>query len=205
MAHINRRFIDKHWLVFMIRGALALVFGFLILFGGVNNIPLVISYISVILLMLGIADSFSALYNSSKKHGWITSIIDAGIDIITALILLFLSNGEIVFSLIVLSVYTFLSGVIDIFHGFYSTPDPTDRFIRSLTGICGCIMGIVILNSGNFEIMTFIRFFGAYLLIVGITSLIYGVHNRSQNIEDKIARKEVRKSSKTAKSSKKSK
>ena len=62
-------------------------------------------------------------------------------------------------------------------------------------GICGAVMGIVILNTGGFEITTFIRFFGAYILIVGITSLIYGVHNRSQEIEDMIARKEARKKS----------
>ena len=66
--------------------------------------------------------------------------------------------------------------------------DPTDRFVRVLTGICGCVIGAVIINSGNLEIMNFIRFFGAYMLIVGITSLIYGVHNRAQNIEDKVAR-----------------
>ena len=73
--------------------------------------------------------------------------------------------------------------------GFYST----DRFIRVLVGVCGCVIGVAILNAGGYEITTFVRFFGAYMLIVGVTSAIYGVHNRSQNIEDKIARKQARK------------
>ena len=77
-------------------------------------------------------------------------------------------------------------------HGFLSTVDPTDKFIRILAGICGCIFGLVILNAGDFELTIFIRFFGVYMVVVGITSLIYGVHNRSQNIEDKVARKESR-------------
>lgn len=205
MAHINRRYIDKHWLVSAIRGAVAFLFGFLTLFGGLENVPLAISSISVMLLALGIVDSFSALYSSTKKHGWATSIIDAGIDIATALILLFLSNGELVFSLIVISSYTFISGIIDIFHSFLSTVDPTDRFIHILAGVCGCVMGILILNSGNFELTTFIRFFGAYMTIVGVSSLIYGVHNRSQKIEDKIARKEAHQAPKSRKTSKKSK
>jgi hypothetical protein len=38
-----------------------------------------------------------------------------------------------------------------------------------------------------------VRFFGEYLLIVGVSSMVYGVHNRSQDIEDKIARSEARK------------
>lgn len=206
MAHINRRYIDKHWLVAVIRGAAAFLFGFLTLFGGLENIPLVISYLSVVLLVFGIIDSFSALYSSTKKHGWVTSIIDAGIDIVTALILLFLSNGELVFCLITIASYTVISGIVDIFHSFLSTVDPTDRFIHVLAGVCGCVIGIIILNSGNFELTTFIRFFGTYMIIVGVSSLIYGVHNHSQSVEDKIARRESRaKTTKSAKTSKKSK
>ena len=211
MAHINRRFIDKHWMVFIVRGAAAIIFGFLILFSGLSSLEAIIAIVSVFLLAMGIVDATSALYNSSKRHGWVNSVIDALIDITAALLLLFLARNDLVGSLIIISVYTFASGLIDIFHGFLSTVDPTDRFIRVLTGTMGCIMGLVILNAGSFEIMTFIRFFGAYLLVVGVSSMIYGVHNRSQNIEDRIARSESRKtvakksSKKTKKSSKKTK
>ena len=196
MAKINRRYIDKHWLVFILRGALAGAFGFVALFGGMTNIESMVAIISIFLLLMGIVDSVGALYSSTKKHGWINSVIDAAIDVVAAVMLLFIARNDLVTSVIILSVYTFLSGIIDIFHGFLSTVDPTDRFIRILAGACGCIIGAVILNSGNFEIMTFIRFFGAYMLIVSVTSMIYGVHNRAQNIEDKVARKQSRKKKK---------
>ncbi|MBQ2695377.1 DUF308 domain-containing protein [Candidatus Saccharibacteria bacterium] len=207
MAHINRRYIDKHWLVFAIRGTLAGLFGFSALFGLFPNLELVISVIAVFLLGMGIIDSISALYASARKHGWVNSVIDALIDIATALCLLFFARFDIVGSLLIIAIYTFVSGLIDIFHGFLSTVDPTDRFIRVLAGILGCVMGFVILNAGIFEEMTFIRFFGAYMLVVGVTSLIYGVHNRAQNIEDHIARSESahkKSSTKSTKSTKKS-
>ncbi len=197
MAHINRKYIDKHWFIFIIRGLLAGVFGFLLLFGGLADLDGVIAMISIFLLLMGIVDSAGALYNSTKKHGWFNSIIDALIDIVAALSLLFFARGSLVTSLVIISIYVFISGIIDIFHGFLSTVDPTDRFIRILAGVLGCLMGLVIINAGNFEVMTFIRFFGVYMLIVGITSMIYGAHNRAQNIEDKIARKESKKTSKT--------
>ena len=193
MAKINRRFIDKHWLVFIFRGALAVLFGCFALFGGLADMQSVIATVSVLLLLMGIVDAVGALYGSTKKHGWVNSIIDALIDVVAALALLFFAKNNITNSLIIISVYTIVSGIIDIFHGFLSTVDPTDRFIRVLAGVCGCVIGIVILNAGKFEITTFIRFFGAYMLIVGATSLIYGVHNRSQEKEDEIARKEARK------------
>lgn len=191
MAHINRRYIDKHWSVFIFRGLMAAAFGVIALFGAMTNFEIMISVVSVFLLIMGIVDSISALYASIKKHGWINSVVDALIDIAAALALLFFAKDNIVVGLVIIAVYTIMSGLVDIFHGFLSTVDPTDRFIRVLTGVLGCVMGVVIINAGEFEMMTFLRFFGAYMLIVGVTSLIYGVHNRSQDIEDKIARKQV--------------
>ena len=193
MAHINRRHIDKHWFVFIFRGLLAAGFGFLALFSAMNNREMIISIISVFLLLMGIVDSVSALYASIRKHGWINSVIDALVDVVAALVLLFVAKNSLVVALVVIAVYTVVSGLIDVFHGFLSTVDPTDRFIRVLTGMLGCIMGIVILNAGDFEETIFIRFFGAYMLIVGVTSMVYGVHNRAQDIEDSIARSQAAK------------
>ena len=204
MAKINRRYIDKHWLMFIFRGTLAAVFGCLMLFNGTENVSNTIAILSVMLLFMGIIDATGALYSSTRKHGWVNSVIDALIDVVAAVALLFFAKESLTSSVIIVSIYTIISGIIDILHGFLSTVDPTDRFIRVLAGICGCVIGLVILNSGGFEIMTFVRFFGTYMIVVGVTSLIYGVHNRSQNIEDKVARSEAhkkigKKSSKTKK------
>lgn len=197
MAKINRKFIDKHWLVFLFRGALAVVFGCMTLFTSMVDFGNLIAVISVFLLLMGIVDAIGALYSSTKKHGWFNAIIDAAIDVAAAMTLLFFAKDSLTNSVVVISIYTIASGVIDVFHGFLSTVDPTDRFIRVLAGITGCVIGAVILNAGGFEILTFIRFFGVYMLLVGATSLIYGVHNRSQEIEDKIARSNSAKKKKT--------
>ncbi len=193
MAHINRRYIDKHWSVSVVRGLLATVFGFTALFGVMTDMEMVISVIAVFLLFMGIVDSISALYASTKKHGWFNSVIDALIDVGTAVALLFFARNDLIMSLVVIAVYTFVSGIIDILHGFLSTVDPTDRFIKLFVGALGCIMGFVILNAGSFEVMTFIRFFGTYMLVVGATSMIYGVHNREQKVEDRVARSQAAK------------
>jgi uncharacterized membrane protein HdeD (DUF308 family) len=186
-------------MVFLIRGAVAAIFGAFALFRGPVEMENTVAILGVFLLFMGIIDSVGALYSSTKKHGWINAIVDALVDVIAAVALLFVAKTDLTNSVVIISIYTIVSGVIDIFHGFVSTVDPTDSFIRVLAGICGSIIGIVILNAGDFEVSTFVRFFGAYMLIVGVTSLIYGVHNRSQNIEDKVARKESYKKKKSKK------
>lgn len=204
MAHINRKYIDKHWLSFVLRGGIAVVFGFLALFGALNDFNFVISMLVVYLLLMGIIDATGALYNSMKKRGWLNSVIDALIDVVAALTLLFVGQNNLPASMVILAIYTLVSGVIDIFHGFLSTVDPTDRFIRVLAGVIGAVTGFVILNAGGFnDEMIFARFFGVYLLIVGVTSMVYGVHNRAQKIEDHIARAEARKTATKKSSAKK--
>ncbi len=203
MAKINRRFIDKHWLVFLFRGALATAFGCFALFSGMADIENGISIIGVFLLFIGIIDAVGALYCSSKNHGWVNAIIDALVDVVAAMCILFFAKNNIKNAVIIISIYTIVSGLIDVFHGFLSTVDPTDRFIRILAGVAGCVIGAVILNSWDFELTTFVRFFGVYMLIVGATSLIYGVHNRAQDVEDRAARKLSAKSRTKSKAKKK--
>ena len=188
MAKINRKFIDRHWLMYVLRGVVAVIFGCLALFGGMSNISSMIATLSLFLLAMGIIDTIGALFASSKKHGWVNSVIDALVDIVAALLLLFYAKEDLVPCLIIISLYTIISGIIDVFHGFVSTVDPTDRFIRILVGSCGCVFGIVILNAGDYDVTTFIRFFGTYMIIVGVTSMIYGVHNHAQRVEDSAAR-----------------
>lgn len=202
MAHINRRYVDKHWSVFVVRGVLAGIFGLMTLFGGISDFEMVISVVGIFLLLMGIVDSVSALYASMRKRGWVVSVVDALIDVAAALALMFFAKNNIVTGMVAIAVYTLVSGLVDVFHGFLSTVDPTDRFIRILVGVLGCIMGIVIFNSGEFEITTFVRFFGAYILLVGVTSMIYGIHNRSQDKEDSVARSEAAKTRKTTKTEK---
>lgn len=195
MAHINRRYIDKHWFVFVLRGGLAAGFGLVSLFGALTDLGFTVSVIVIFLLLMGIIDATSALYNSTKKRGWGNSVVDALIDVAAALTLLFVMPGNQVAAMVILAIYTCVSGIIDIIHGFVNTVDPTDRFIRVLAGVIGAITGFVILNAGSLNDLTFVRFFGAYLLIVGVTSMVYGNHNRAQKIEDQVARKEAAKKS----------
>ncbi|MBQ2660267.1 DUF308 domain-containing protein [Candidatus Saccharibacteria bacterium] len=204
MAHINRRYIDSHWLIFALRGVLAVIFGWVALFHSNNSLSSIIALMGVFLLSLSVIEFFNALHRACKKTGWIVSVAVALVDVAAALLLLLTLDQSVTWHLIVVAIYTFTRGIFEILIGFRTTIDPTDRFIWVLTGICGAVMGIVIFNANVLASTTFIRFFGAYLLVLGISSLIYGIHNRSQKIEDHVARLEAAKSrKKSSKSSKK--
>lgn len=203
MAHIKRKYIDSHWLVFVFQGAIALLFGCLTLFTADSSSAKLIPVIGIFLLALAIVEFANSIYRSYNRQGWVVSTAVAVFDALVGILLLFMVNEGMTWHLVTVAAYTVLRGVFELVIGFRTTVDPTDRFIWCLCGLCGLVFGIVIFNSGHLAGVDFVRFFGAYMMILGVSSLIYSVHNREQQREDRLARSESAHKARIAKTAKK--
>ncbi len=190
----NRNYIDSHWLVFAVQGALALIFGWLMLFNPSSKISYMVTLVAIFLAIMGVVELFNALHREHKKSNWAVTLIIAIVDLVVAAALYFTLKENAAWHLTLVAVYTLVRGIIELLIGLKVPDDATDRFIWSVCGICGAIMGIVIFNSGHLPEANFVRFFGAYMLILGTSSLIYGIHNRAQKLEAKAARAKAAKS-----------
>lgn len=207
MAHIKRKYIDSHWLVFIFQGVIVLFSGCFTLFTSDRTSHNLIPFIGSTLLALAVVEFANSLYRSRQRSGWAVSTLVALYDVAFGIALIVLADKTMPWHLALLAAYTTLRGLFELLIGFRTTVDPTDRFIWVLCGICGVIFGVVILNSGHLTNIDFVRFFGAYMLILGVSSLIYGIHNRNQKQEDRLARSETAKrvhAGKAAKARKKS-
>lgn len=203
MARIKRKYIDSHWLVFMFQGAVALFFGCLTLFTSNESSTGLIPIIGIALLALAVVEFANSLYRTRNRQGWLIATAVAIFDVAFGVALLMVTDQGMVWHISLLAAYTALRGIFELAIGFRTTSDPTDRFIWSLCGICGIVFGIVIINSGHLANVDFVRFFGAYLMILGVASLVYGAHNRYQQAEDHEARAEAAKKSRAKKLAKK--
>ena len=205
MAHIKRKYIDSHWLVFIFQGIIAFVFGCLTLFTSDRSSTALIPVVGIAMLSLAVVEFANSVYRSYTRQGWLVSTGVAVFDAAFGLVLLLVIKEGMTWHLVMIAVYTLLRSIFELVLAFRTTVDPTDRFIWSLCGLCGIIFGIAIFNSGHLENVDFMRFFGAYLMILGVSSLIYSVHNREQQREDRAARSEAARSRvKAAKKGKKS-
>lgn len=198
MAHIKRKYIDSHWAVFIVQGIVMLLFGCLTLFTANNNSTSMIPIIGISLVALAVVEFANSIYRSFNQQGWVVSTMVAVYDAVFGIAMLFLINETMTWHLVLMSIYTLIRGIFELFMGFKTTVDPTDRFIWELCGVCGIVFAIVIFNSGHLANVDFVRFFGAYMLILGVSSLIYSVHNRDQQREDRLARREAAKKSNPA-------
>lgn len=196
MAHIKRKYIDSHWLVFIFQGIIAFLFGCLTLFTSDQSSTALIPVVGLSLLALAVVEFANSVYRSYNRQGWGVSTALALFDAVVGLLLLFVMNEGMTWHLVTMSIYTLLRAIFELIIAFRTTIDPTDRFIWGLCGGCGILFAIAIFNAGHLANVDFMRFFGAYMMILGVSSLIYSAHNRSQQREDHEARSEAAKKAK---------
>jgi len=196
---IKRKYVDSHWLIFAFEGAVALLFGWFALFTNLADTGALVSIVGSLLLGLGIIELFNLLRRAHLNETWGFTLVSALFEIATAFALLFTSDQNAVWHLALIAAYTITRGIFEILVGLKAVDDMTDKFIWVITGICGSIMGFVILNSGSATVEnnapTFVKFFGAYMMLYGLANLIYGVHNHDQATDLKAERSEAAKKS----------
>lgn len=187
-----KKYIESHWLFYAFQGIASLIFGGYLLFAS-QSVPELTAVVGVSLLCLGVIEAFNLTYRKHYGYSLILSLILAVSEVGIALLLLFTRDNGMVWPLTLTAIYTIGRGVLEIILGFTAMTDKTDRFMWIVCGITGAVIGVAILNSGNFHDQSaFIKFFAAYMMIYGVTNLFYGVHNRNELKEKKEERAERR-------------
>ncbi|MBQ9016739.1 DUF308 domain-containing protein [Candidatus Saccharibacteria bacterium] len=195
-----KKYIESHWLIFALQGVVGLLFGWFIMFTNITNVGTLVIVAGSTLLALGVIDLANLIYRKKRQQNWGLALMLMFLNVAIGLALLFTKDLNPAWSLGLLAGYTVFCGLFEILLGFKSLSDPTDRFMWIVCGICGCILGFVVLNSGHFEDpTTFLKFFGTYTMIYGITTLIYAVHNKNELAEAKEERRLARERRKKAK------
>lgn len=174
------KYIDSHWGIFALQGIVALLFGWFALFTSSSDIQTLVIVVGSVLLSLGIIELLNLLARTRTKNTWGVSLLMAILEISAGLALLFTYEQNVAWHLIVIAAYTILRGIFEIILGLRAIDDLTDKFIWILAGICACIMGVVILNTGHLGTTPFIKYFGSYMMVFGVVNLIYSVHNNEQ-------------------------
>ena len=197
----KKKFIESHWLIFGLQGLIALVFGWFIMFTDITEIPTLVNIVPYALLTLGVAEMFNAIYRKHRQHTWASSLMIALVEIGVAVALLITKDCcNVAVHLTIIAGYTLVRGLFQTLVGLRSLTDATDKFLWIVTGIFGIVLGFVIFNSGNLDLAntTFIKIFGTYMMVFGLTDIIYAVHVKNERVTAK-SEKPAKKAKKTKK------
>ena len=182
----KRNFTESHWQFFAAAGIISLLVGWFVLFFDGTSLNNLIVIVAITLLAFGVLDLVHLIIRKRLNEGWSLALLTTFCDVVFGAALLATLNVEAFWPLLILAAYAFFRGVFELLLAFRVLTDSTDRFIWIVCGISGCILGFVILNAGTtVGDALFVHIFGTYLMIYGLSNLIYGVYNKNRLANDK--------------------
>ena len=215
MANTSKnKYIESHWLVFGLKGALASIAG-LCLILSFSEVDYVTRLLGYSMIGLGIIELLNVFHRKRKQRAWGIPLAVSIIELFVAATLLFaavpnfimhlfpgaeyeqIQGNVLAFRLVVLAVYTLYASVSSIIIAFRSFSNKTDRFIWLMEGMFGAIMAFAMMGENGVDANTHLRVFGVYLLVKGLTDLIFGVHSKEE-LELLAAERENKKATKKA-------
>lgn len=180
MARTKRKYIESHWLVFILKGAAALLLGAFALFVTLSDHRNLLVIVAIALLAFGVVEIFNIFHRRRNQRDWGFALAIAIAEIGTACALFFTKDHDtIVSSTVVLAVYTLLRGLSEIIIGFKSLTDKIDRFMWIAAGIVGVVVAFIIFTYPAGDNSTFVQIFGGYMMVFGLTDVMFGIHARN--------------------------
>lgn len=208
------KYIESHWLVFGVKGALASIAG-LCLILNFSEVDLVTRLVGYFMIALGTIELINVFHRKRKQHAWGVPLAVSIIELFVAATLLFaavpefimslfpgadyaqIQGGVLTFRMVVLAVYTLYASISSIVIAFKSSTNKTDQFIWLMEGMFGAIMAFSMMGENGLDPNTHLRIFGVYLLVKGLTDLIFGAHSK-ELIDTAKAEKSAKKLAKKA-------
>lgn len=174
---------EKYWLVSAVRGALSLIAGLVLAFSNTRRLNSLTIFVAVGLSALFIVDLLDIFIRKKAKKNILPTIATAAMELILVN-LLFASTFEGLMNkitygtrIICLAIFAIIYSILTIIRGFKNHGVGPDRFILVVDGLVGAAAGIAMF-AGHFYEMTYVLIFGLFLMVDGLTSIIFAVSNK---------------------------
>ncbi|MFV0485457.1 MAG: HdeD family acid-resistance protein [Candidatus Saccharimonadales bacterium] len=188
MSKVRRKYIESHWLIFALLGVVTFIAGLYLMFSPSEDVAHYIYVIGYVLMSLAIVQVINVIYRKQRQHSWGMSVGIALLEFGVGLTLVLAASFAYEFHIALIAGYVLLRSVTSIISGFSSFTNMTDKFMWIVYGMVGSILGFVLLADPGVSETTFIRVFATFMLVAGLTNLMYGIHAKDELIEAKQAR-----------------
>jgi uncharacterized membrane protein HdeD (DUF308 family) len=182
----RKKYIESHWLVFAVKGAIALVAGLLLTLTTKSDTSYLAKMVGFAMAGLGIIEIFNTINRKRLEHNWGMSLAIGIVEFIVAICMLFTLNTglhegwNVLTRISLLSFYMLAASILSIAIGFTCFKDDTDKFMWVIEGMVGAILAFVALGGSGLSDTTHIKLFGTYLMVRGLTDLVFGIHSRDE-------------------------
>ena len=183
----KRKYVESHWLIFAIQGAITLLAGGYLMFSGSTDVVFLVVVAGSILLGLSFIEIFNIIHRQRRQNNWAIPLVVACFEAAVGTAMIFASSKTHAIHIALLAGYTLVRGITSIIIGFVSFNNMTNRFFWVACGMTGSVIAFVIFADTGASDTYFIKIFGTFLMVLGLTNTFFAVHSRDQLIKAKKA------------------
>jgi uncharacterized membrane protein HdeD (DUF308 family) len=176
----GQRYVESHWLVFILKGIVTLLAGAFIMFTSSDDVPRLVTFIGCVLIGLAIVEIGNIFYRRIRQRSWGIPLVVAIFEAAVGIAMIMLSKESHVVHIALLAGYALVRGVTSIIIGFVSFSNSINRFLWVACGMACSVIAFVIFADQGLSETTFIKIFGTFLMILGLTDIFFGINSRDE-------------------------
>jgi uncharacterized membrane protein HdeD (DUF308 family) len=176
----KRRYVESHWLIFGLQGVIALVSGAYMLFANNQDVSRLVTVVGSVLLALGAIEILNIIHRQLRQRSWGIPLAVAIFETAIGITMICLNRETYVLHIALLAGYTLVRGVTSIVIGFVSFKDMTNRFFWVACGMVGSVIGFIIFADPGISDTFFVKLFGTFMMVLGLTNVFYAIHSRDE-------------------------
>jgi uncharacterized membrane protein HdeD (DUF308 family) len=160
--------LGKNWWAVLIRGALAIVFGIILIGWPGHALVALVLVFGAYALVDGVLEVFAALRSAARHAHWIATLLQGILGIIVGIIA-FVDPGIAILAFVyVVAAWAIITGALELFAAFRLRRELAGEFLLIIGGLASVIFGILLVVWPGRGALT-------VALIIGIYAIIYGV------------------------------
>jgi len=176
----KRKYVESHWVIFALQGIIALLAGAYLMFTNNSSVNHLVITVGSVLIGLAIIEVFNIIIRRRRQHGWGIPLAVAIFEAAVGTTMILASDQSHIVHIALLAGYTLVRGVASIFIGFVSFTNMTNRFFWVACGMVGCIIAFIIFADAGLSETTFVKIFGTFLMVLGLTNVFFAIHSRDE-------------------------
>lgn len=163
---------SKHWWAILIRGIVAVVFGFLAILATGFTLDLLLIFLGIYLLLDGLFAVIGSLTITDHKHWW-TLLIEGLFSIAFGIVIFAWPNIYLLVLIYIVALWAIVTGIIEFLASITASWAVPGKVFLGITGVFSVILGILIFAYPGFSISAIVWLIGIYAIIIGLSLMIF--------------------------------
>jgi uncharacterized membrane protein HdeD (DUF308 family) len=158
----------NNWVIFLVNGIIALLFGLLILFVGQATIISLVRIFGIVLLVAGIILFYYSYRSMKAKKSYVMVMIEAIVGVVIGLIIAINPGQSLNLFLTLVGIWAAIMGLLQIIVAIRLRKKISNPMLFTFNGIITLVLGLLLFYSPMATL-------GTLLIIIGVLSVLAGI------------------------------